>query len=151
MLTATPEPKGSLLPLHTRHSTGDLRGLSFFEGWTDDELEHFERIVDRASFAPGDVLIRQGRSGHAFFILTAGEAEVARDGVSLRLLHQGDHAGEMALLDDSPASANVVASTAVEAVLLHPRDFHNLLETLPSLGRRVLATLTSWFREPPDS
>jgi CRP-like cAMP-binding protein len=139
------------LPLHTRHSTGDLRGFSFFQGWTDDELEHFERIVDRASFAAGDVLIRQGRPGQAFLIVTAGEAEVTRDGLSLRLLHQGDHAGEMALLDESPASATVVARTEVDALLLHRRDFHNLLETIPSLGRRVLATLTGWFRETPES
>jgi CRP/FNR family cyclic AMP-dependent transcriptional regulator len=135
------------LPLHARRSTGTLRTFSFFEGWTDDELEHFERIVDRASFASGDVLIREGESGHAFLILVAGEAEVIRGGRSLRRLVPGDHAGELALLDDSPASATVVARSDGEALSLYPRDFHNLLETIPSLGRRILATLARWFRE----
>lgn len=137
------------MPLHARHSTGDLRSFSFFEGWTDDELEHFERIVDRARFAAGDVLIREGEAGHAFLILVAGEAEVSQRGESLRLLYPGDHAGEMALLDDSGASATVLARTEVEALLLYQRDFHNLLETIPSLGRRILATLARWFRETP--
>jgi CRP-like cAMP-binding protein len=135
------------LPLHARHSTGTLRSFSFFDEWTDDELEHFERIVERASFSAGDTLIQEGRSGHAFLILIAGEAEVTQGGESVRRLHPGDHAGELALLDDAPASATVVARTEVEALLLYQRDFHNLLETIPSLGRRILATLARWFRE----
>jgi CRP-like cAMP-binding protein len=139
------------LPLHARHSTGDLRSFSFFEGWNDDELEHFERIVDRMRFATGHVVIRERQSGHALVILTAGEAEVTRDGARLGLLRAGDHAGEMALLDNSPASATVVARTDVEALVLDQRDFHNLLETIPSLGRRILATLTRWYRETLDS
>jgi cAMP-dependent protein kinase regulator len=137
------------LPLHARHSSGALRRSPFFEGWTDDELEHFERIVDRAKFAAGDVLIREGEPGQAFLILIAGEAEVSHGGESLRRLHPGDHAGEMALLDDSAASATVVARSDIEALVLYQRDFHNLLETLPSLGRRILATLARWFRETP--
>jgi CRP-like cAMP-binding protein len=139
------------MALHSRQSTGTLRSLSFFDGWTDDELEHFERIVDRATFAAGDVLIREGESGHPFLIIATGEAEVMRGDTSLRRLHTGDHAGEFALLDDSPASATVVARTDVEALTLYQRDFHNLLETIPSLGRRILATLARWFRETPRS
>lgn len=143
-----PTPTHScVLPLHARHSTGGLEDLPFFEGWTDDELEHFERIVDRAGFAAGDVMIREGQEGQAFLILVAGEAEVTRGGEPLRALRPGDHAGEMSLLDGSPASATVVASTEAEALLLYQRDFDNLLETIPSLGRRIMATLARWFRE----
>ena len=83
---------------------GLLRSVSFFEGWTwDDELgAHFERIIDRARFQAGDVLITEGQSGQAFLLLTAGEAAVSQGGKALRLLEPGDHAGEMSLLDDSP-------------------------------------------------
>ena len=135
------------LPLHERHSDGALRSVSFFDCWTDDELEHFERIIDRARFQAGDVLITEGQSGQAFLLLTAGEAEVSQGGKSLRLLEPGDHAGEMSLLDDSPASATVVATSDVEALVLYQRDFDNLLETIPSLGRRLLASLARWLRE----
>jgi CRP-like cAMP-binding protein len=135
------------LPLHTRHSTGDLRNLAFFDGWTDDELEHFERIVDRVPFAAGGVMIREGEAGQALLILVAGEAEVRRGDEALRRLHPGDHAGELSLLDEAPASATVVATSDVEALLLYRQDFYNLLETIPSLGRRILATLARWFRE----
>jgi CRP-like cAMP-binding protein len=80
-------------------------------------------------------------------VLTAGGAEVSQGGNALRQLRPGDHAGEMALLDDSPASATVVATSDVEALVLYRRDFDNLLETLPSLGRRVLSSLARWLRE----
>jgi CRP-like cAMP-binding protein len=138
-----------ILPLHARHSTGALKDSPFFQGWTDDELEHFERIADRTRFAAGEVMIREGQPGQAFLILTAGEADVTRDGEPLARLAAGDHAGELALLDDSAASATVVAITDVEALVLHQRDFLNLLETIPSLGRRILATLARWLREKP--
>jgi CRP-like cAMP-binding protein len=80
-------------------------------------------------------------------LLTAGKAEVSQGGKALRLLVPGDHAGEMSLLDDSPASASVVATSDVEALVLYQRDFDNLLETIPSLGRRLLASLARWLRE----
>ena len=137
------------MPLHERHSTGALRSISFFESWTDDELEHFERIMDRARFPAGDVLITEGRAGQAFLVLISGEADVSRGGHSVGRLQPGDHAGEMSLLDDSPASATVVAVSDVEALVLHRRDFQNLLETIPSLGRGILATLARWVRETP--
>jgi CRP-like cAMP-binding protein len=105
--------------------------------------------VDRAKFAAGDVLIREGEPGQAFLILIVGEAEVSRRGEPLRRLHPGEHAGEMGLLDDSPASATVVARSDIEALVLYQRDFHNLLETVPSLGRRIMATLARWFRDAP--
>jgi CRP-like cAMP-binding protein len=145
----SPDEAARRPPLHTRRSSGALKGVPFFAGWTDDELEHFERIVGRARFAAGDVLIREGEPGQAFLILVAGEAEVSQGGDSLRRLHAGDHAGEMALLDGSAASATVVASSDIEALTLYPRDFSNLLETIPSLGRRLLATLAHWVRETP--
>jgi CRP-like cAMP-binding protein len=135
------------LPLHARHSDGALRRVSFFDGWTDDELEHFERIIDRARFRAGDVLITEGRSGQAFLVLTAGEAEVRRGGKAFLRLEPGDHVGEMSLLDGSPASATVVATSDVEALVLYQRDFDNLLETIPSLGRRLLASLARWVRD----
>jgi len=138
------------VPLHARHSSGALREFSFFDGWTDDELEHFERIVDRSRFAAGDTLIAEGQEGQAFVVLAAGEAEVSRGGKSIRRLHAGDHAGEMSLVDGSPASASVVASSDGEALVLYPREFENVLETIPSLGRRILATLARWVREKPQ-
>lgn len=135
------------MPLHARHSSGALRSSPFFERWTDDELEHFERIAERAKFSAGDVLIREGEPEQAFVILVEGDAEVRRGTRSLRSLQPGDNAGEMSLLDDAPASATVVATSDVEALVLHQRDFHNVLETIPSLGRRILATLARWIRE----
>ena len=147
--TSAPDEVAERLRLHSRWSSGALRSAPFFDGWTDDELEHFERIADRAKFVTGDILIREGERGQAFLILITGEAEVTQGGKSLRRLYPGDHAGEMALLDDAAASATVVARSDIEALVLYPRDFHNLLETIPSLGRRILATLARWFRQTP--
>ena len=78
--------------------------------------------------------------------MVAGDAEVRRGAQCVAHLGPGDHAGELALLDGSPTTADVVASGALEALLLHDRDFHNVLETCPSVGRRLLISLTSRLR-----
>jgi CRP/FNR family transcriptional regulator, cyclic AMP receptor protein len=147
--TSAPALVAHRLRLHARHSSDALRGAPFFQGWTDDELEHFERIVYHVRFQTGDALIREDAPGQAFLIILEGEAEVSQHGRPLRHLYPGDHAGEMALIDDSAASATVVARSDVEALALYPDDFHNLLETIPSLGRRILSTLARRFRQTP--
>ena len=74
------------MPLHDRRSTGALKSISFFEGWSDDELEHFERTMERLRFPAGDVLITEGQPGETFLVLTAGEADVRRGGESVARL-----------------------------------------------------------------
>jgi CRP-like cAMP-binding protein len=84
-----------------------------------DVLLAHEMTVERA--AAGTTLVAQGEAGDAYWLIADGAAEVVRDGRMLRRLGRGEGFGEIALLEDRPRTASVVATDGVELLRL-PRD-----------------------------
>jgi CRP-like cAMP-binding protein len=52
----------------------------------------------------------------------------------------------MALLDDEPRSATVVAQLPTTAYRIRREDFHRLIETHPSIARKLLCELSQRLR-----
>lgn len=72
---------------------------------------------------PGDRIIAEGDVGDRFYVIEQGEAEVRRGGELVAVLTQGECFGEMALLDDAPRNATVVARTQLTTRSLGREDF----------------------------
>jgi CRP/FNR family transcriptional regulator, cyclic AMP receptor protein len=110
---------------------------------------HLRRIAKTAKVArvsAGQVVVREGFSAEAFYVLLTGQATVHRGGIDIAELHRGDYFGELGLLDGAPRTASVLASTDLWAVRL-PRDrFLALLDDEPSITRGILATLVERLR-----
>lgn len=78
-------------------------------------------IVSR-SYAPGEVIIRQGDPAATFYILTSGRAEVLRrypsgHEMTIDWREQGEYFGEIGLLHDRPRTATVRAAEGGAEVL----------------------------------
>ena len=68
------------------------------------------------SFAPGDVLIREGEQEGRLFVLIEGQVEVLRKGTQVSYVDEpGSVFGEMSVLLDMPYSATVKALGPVRA------------------------------------
>jgi CRP-like cAMP-binding protein len=95
-----------------------------------------ERVAARATdlvAAPGDILIREGEAGDAFFVLASGAVEVTVGGTVVgQQRGAGAAFGEIALLRDVPRSATVRAIEPVVAVVIARVDF---LDALTGQGR----------------
>ena len=74
-------------------------------------------------------------------MLLEGEADVTQDGRSINTLHAGDFFGEIALVEDTPRTATVTATTPVRALVITDRAFKQLLEKQPEIQRKVLVAL----------
>lgn len=129
-----------------KHSYDKLADIPFFQGWTSDELAHVDRVAEYVSYRDGEKLIKQGTTGYEFIVILEGEVVVSIDGEVVAELGPGDHVGEMALLDGSPRNATVVAKGDVRALLVAAREFRALVETVPSLDRKLLISLTQRLR-----
>lgn len=108
-----------------------LQALPLFTEATSRQLDLLAVKLEMRPFARGDVLVRQGDPGDAFFIVRDGSVEVVaeKDGARRRLnvLKSGDFFGEVALLHDIPRTATVLGRVAGSVWRLERRDFHELL------------------------
>ena len=118
-----------------------LRRVPLFASCSKAELRELARSADGIDLRDGAVLTREERSGREFFILVEGTARVTRKGRKLTDLGAGDWFGEIALLTNAPRTATVTATSPVRVLVLTNRAFKGVVETMPSVALKVLASL----------
>jgi|SRR5437660_5156869 len=115
---------------------------------------HIKRVASLARtrrFAAGAPIVRAGDAGSAFFVLLDGAARVVTPKGRAKRLRAGDFFGEMALLDDSPRSADVVADGDVLTMTISRSAFAKLLRSEPALAHELLRTLAARLRAAESS
>ncbi len=93
-----------------------LKSLPLFAAFSDADIAELLEFSEPVTIYTGEHIVRQGENGCAMFLLTEGDARVVLNdagGVALELakLSTGDFIGEMALVDNQPRSADVIATT----------------------------------------
>ena len=113
------------------------------------EMDPYERgkLADAfvsETFGPGDYVLREGEAGDKFYFLEEGEAiatkalETGSDPVEVDRYTAGKYFGELALLNDAPRAANIVAVTDITVVSMDRDSFTRLLGPLEEiLGRNA--------------
>jgi CRP-like cAMP-binding protein len=118
-----------------------LRNVPLFAGCTKKELRQLASRTDEIDLRDGYVLMREGRPGREFIVLVEGTADVTRDGTKVADLRAGDWVGEIALLTNVPRTATVTATSPIRVLVITDRSFRALVETMPSIALKVLATV----------
>lgn len=104
---------------HRRDPRDSIRRLHFFSGFADDEVDEILNASTMATYAAGDILIREGEVGNAFFIIAVGAADVIKSGKAIGRLERGDCVGEIGFLSATRRTASVVATTSLLALKIH--------------------------------
>jgi CRP-like cAMP-binding protein len=125
---------------------GTLAEVPLFDGLSKRHLRRIAKLARIRHFAPGTAIVRAGDPGRSFYVLLDGSAKVVRRGGRPRRLGIGDYFGEMALLDDAPRSADVVAEEEVLALTIDRSGFTKLLRAEPALALALLRTLATRLR-----
>ena len=118
-----------------------LKQVPLFAGCSKAELREVALSTDEIDLRDGHVLTREGRSGREFFILVEGTASVTQEGKEIAELKQGDWFGEIALLTHRPRTATVTATSPVRVLVLTDRAFRRVVETMPRIALKVLASV----------
>ncbi|HKZ25812.1 MAG TPA: cyclic nucleotide-binding domain-containing protein [Acidimicrobiia bacterium] len=96
------------------------------------------------TFVPiGSHLVKGGDIAYRFFAILEGTAVVSRDQKPVASLLPGDVFGEMALLDDTPRNADVVAATAMRIITMMSWDFREALGLFPEFAGEVARVTSS--------
>lgn len=125
--------------------------VPLFEGVSAEDRAALARAATLRTYRRGETIVQQGQPGDAFYVLVRGRvavAIVAPDGreVVLNTLGEGDHFGEMALLDDAPRSASVIAQEKSDLAILSRAVFFDLLKSNFVLTRALLAAFSARLR-----
>ena len=126
-----------------RHSkTQLLANVSLFSGCSTKELDHIAGLVDQSEVAAGETLITAGGMGREAFVVVSGEASVTLDDTVVGTAGPGSVLGEMSLLDATlRRSATVTATTAMEVLVIGPREFDALINAHPAVLRGIASEL----------
>jgi CRP-like cAMP-binding protein len=127
--------------LHRNDKVDLIKRVPLFADCSRGELEQIAQIADEIDIREGKELTSRGEAGREFFVLLEGEADVSQDGRSINTLGPGDFFGEIALVEDTPRTATVTATTPVRVLVITDRAFRQLLEKQPELQRKVLVAL----------
>jgi CRP/FNR family cyclic AMP-dependent transcriptional regulator len=125
----------------------DLKTIWLFSSCTASELRKIRSSLDEIEVPKGKVLVEEGRIGLEFFIVVTGTAVVTRNRKKVATLGPGDYFGELALLDRRPRSASVTSQTDLDVLVLSQRQFNGLLQSVPTIGRKMLAAMANRLRE----
>jgi CRP-like cAMP-binding protein len=128
-----------------------FRKFSLFAELDDRELLQIANVAKSRRYAKDDVVFHADESGDVFCLIREGEVKVTMispEGkeIILSMLGPGDFFGEMALLDDEPRSATVIATEPLEVVTIWRTDFLSLLSENFGLTKKVLAELSRRLR-----
>jgi CRP-like cAMP-binding protein len=128
-----------------------LATIPLFNGLQRDELQRFADLTRERSYPKGSVILFQDDPGDSLFVLRSGRVKVVligEDGreVILGVLEPGAHFGELALIDDQPRSAHVIAMEDANLLILRREDFRRRVEANPSVAWALLTELSRRLR-----
>jgi small-conductance mechanosensitive channel/CRP-like cAMP-binding protein len=121
---------------------GVLRSIPIFRSLPEDAGQLLAPSLKCVVFAPGEFVIRQGDNGDSMYILIAGSVDVhieSDSGVSeyVATLEPGQFFGEMSLLTGEQRTANVIAMTTAECLVVDKASLTHLFQWHPELASDI--------------
>ncbi|KAK5693199.1 hypothetical protein LTR17_025221 [Elasticomyces elasticus] len=116
-----------------------LTEVPLLSSLTPYERSKIADALETTKYPANTTIIREGDQGDKFYLLEAGEAVATNrssGGKVLKEYGKGDYFGELALLDDRPRAASVVARTEVKVATLGKDGFTRLLGSVEGVMRR---------------
>lgn len=125
-----------------------LKGVPLFAGLSDKSLRSIASQMKTYEFSPGSVIIEENTEGKLgrMYVILSGEAEVLIDGNPVAQYGPGDHFGEMSVLDGSPRSATIRATTDVTTMGLSSWNLRALIKEEPEISLHIIEVLVARLR-----
>jgi len=123
-----------------------LSKVPAFANLAPRELKEVAAIVHKREYRSGEPVFYQGDPGLGMYIVKDGEVSIVIQGKDgnereLALFGDGDFFGELALLDESPRSANAVCKTECTLIGFFRPDLFELIEKNTTLGIKIVLKL----------
>lgn len=121
-------------------------GIPLFRDMSAADTEKFIEAATVLKRKTGDHIARHGDVGNEMFLILSGAAEVRREierrKYTIATLGEGEIFGEMAFLSSRPRTADIVAITTLEVLVLSQQFLRKLMKHMPETAIQVLFNLS---------
>lgn len=105
-----------------------LKIIPILKSLTTYDRAKLADALDTEYYEPGQVIVKEGDVGENFYLIEYGECDVIKKGEGVVAhLKAHDYFGEVALLNDLPRQASVIAKTKTKVATLGKSGFQRLL------------------------
>lgn len=128
-----------------------LSEIELFSELNEGELQEVAAHAQIRKVPTDTTIFCEGDPADAAFVVVNGRVKVvttSSDGKEfiLTLLGAGQVFGEMGLLEAAPRSAAVITVTEVDLMVIKREDFDHLIESSPTISRKLMAILSRRLR-----
>ena len=128
-----------------------LKKVYFFKDLPEDQIKKIQQVCHQIEYQPGEIIFEEGSQADRFYIVAQGAVEVWKDyrlpEKDLLAVHERGHLfGEMALIDELPRSATVLAKEASRLFYIDRDDFHTIIQDNSEIAISILKSVTDMVR-----
>jgi CRP/FNR family cyclic AMP-dependent transcriptional regulator len=136
-----------------------LKKIPLFANLTHDHLGKIAAIAQQRPVRASEKIFQEGEVGTEMFLIATGKVRISKmvPGVgeeALAILEPGSYFGEMALIDDTPRSADATAHIPCVLYVIQKCDLEELMFLHKDLAYELLwtfvRTLSARLRETND-
>ena len=98
------------------------------------------------SFNKGQIIFKEGDPGDQLYIVAQGQVDILFQGQLLETVEPGGILGEMALIDDAPRSAMVIARSDCVLTRISRQHFLTLVQRTPAFALQVMRIMAQRLR-----
>lgn len=137
-----------MLAVKCMDRTSQIRSVQLFSSLAEHAVSQVSAIAHEEAHRSGDILFRHGDVGDKLYLILEGRVRVGRTvpGMgeeALAVLGPGEVFGEMALLVETPRSADATAHSQCRLLAITKEDFDDLLFRDKALAYEVLWSTVS--------
>ena len=110
--------------------------VPFFENLDQARIREIAAQLRPRLVLPGEKVVKRGDAGDAMYFISTGAVQVEVGDQPIRL-GSGDFFGEIALVRETPRTADVTALGYCQVLALYHRDFAKLMSAYPDLKQTI--------------
>jgi uridine kinase len=118
-----------------------LANMLAFGAWRDDERAGLAAQLTAVHASKGELVVVQGQRDRSMYFCVRGSAAVVQNGVHLQRVREGEHFGELGLINGTPRAASVQADSDLLLGCLSHEGYLGLQAAEPALARRFVEAM----------
>jgi len=111
-----------------------------------DLVNMFRHQIDLQTIPAGQALFREGELGDFMYVIMSGTADIMVHDRVVETASAGTIVGEMAIIDDGPRSATVIAKSDCKILPIERERFNFLVQQKPEFAQYVMRVLADRLR-----